>query len=57
MVNTGKQMLRRAIGIGRTVMTHAAVTGYNAVITMPYCPIPTQALFDSFSSAVDCVIN
>jgi hypothetical protein len=38
-------------------MTHAAATGHNAVITMPYCPDPTQALFDSLSSAVDCVNN
>jgi hypothetical protein len=38
-------------------MTHAAVTGHNAVMTMPYCPLPTQALVDSLSSAVDCVSN
>jgi delta 1-pyrroline-5-carboxylate dehydrogenase len=57
MVNTGKQMLRTAIGSGRTVITHAAVTGHNAMVTMPYCPLPTQALLDSLSSAVDCVSN
>jgi hypothetical protein len=38
-------------------MTHAAVTGHNAVMTMPYCPLPTQALVDSLSSAIDCVSN
>jgi hypothetical protein len=38
-------------------MTHAAVTGHSAVMTMPYCPLPTQALVDSLSSAVDCVSN
>jgi hypothetical protein len=38
-------------------MTHMAVTGYNAVMTMPYCPLPMQALVDSLSSAIDCVSN
>jgi hypothetical protein len=38
-------------------MTHAAVTGHNAVMMLPYCPLPTQALVDSLSSAVDCVSN
>jgi hypothetical protein len=36
-------------------MSHAAVTGHNAVMTIPYCPVPTQALVDSLSSDVDCV--
>jgi hypothetical protein len=34
-------------------MTPAAVTGHNAVMTMPYCPLPRQALVDSLSSVVD----
>jgi hypothetical protein len=38
-------------------MAHVAVTGHNAVTTMPYCPLPTQALVDSLSSAIDCVSN
>jgi hypothetical protein len=38
-------------------MTHAAVTGHNAVMTMPYCSLTMQALVDSLSSAVDCVSN
>jgi hypothetical protein len=50
-------MLRRAIGSGRTVMTHAAVTGHNAVMTMSYSPLPMQAPVDSLLSAADCVSN
>jgi hypothetical protein len=38
-------------------MTHVAVTGHNAVMTMPYCPLPTQALIDSLSSAIDSVVT
>jgi hypothetical protein len=41
MVNTGKQMLLRAISSGRTVMTHVVVTGHNAVMTVPYSPLST----------------
>jgi delta 1-pyrroline-5-carboxylate dehydrogenase len=38
-------------------MTLAEVTGHNAMMTVPYCPLPTQALADSLSSALDCVSN